>query len=141
MSELAQLIAGWPMASRWRRPSPPRGCAAGRRRSALNQALHELRRPLQAVALASGPGLAAVRGDDAMELAASALDRLDREINGGKPPLASGPGRRGALVRAAVWRWQARGDFAEGSLALRWNAGAARSSTATASRSDRRWTT
>ena len=104
------------------------GLRAGRRRSALNQALHELRRPLQAVALAAGPRLAAPAvGEDAMELAAAALERLDREINGG--PRAAGLGHgRGPLgwPAPAVGRWQARAQLADGSLELRWNAGQAR---------------
>jgi signal transduction histidine kinase len=60
-----------------------------------------------------------------MELAAAALERLDREINGG--PLAPVWGRVEArsLAQAAVARWQARAKLADGSLELRWNAGRA----------------
>jgi signal transduction histidine kinase len=102
------------------------GLRAGRRRSALNRALHEVRRPLQAVALAAGPSLAAPEdGEDPMELAAVALERLDREINGGSPPPAWGAIDGQSLVQAAVGRWQARAKLADGSLELRWNAGGA----------------
>src|SRR3954462_11159659 len=76
---------------------------AGRRRSALNEALHELRRPLQAVALAAGPrGEGSVGGGEPIELAAAALERLDREINGGSlvPTLSSIDAA--ALARSAV---------------------------------------
>ncbi len=124
MSELTQLIAGWPMMISMAMAVAAQTLRAGRRRSALNRALHELRRPLQAVALASGPSLAG-GGDDAIELAASALDRLDREINGGPPLPVWGIVDGAVLVRSAVSRWQARVRFADGSLALRWNAGSA----------------
>src|SRR4051812_20250726 len=50
-----------------------------RRRSVLNERLHEVRRPLQALALMGDPAT----GDEGpMEMAAAALARLDREING-----------------------------------------------------------
>ena len=99
---------------------------AGRRRSALNEALHELRRPLQAVALAAGPRLGGSAGaGEPIELAAAALERLDREINGGPLAPTLGPVDAAALARSAVARWQARVRIAEGSLELRWNAGEA----------------
>jgi signal transduction histidine kinase len=123
MIEPAQIVAGWPLALSMAATVAAQGLRAGRRRSALNQALHELRRPLQAVALAVGPRLAASGGrEDAMELAAAALERLDQEINGGPPP-AWGAIDGNALVQSAVGRWQARAKLAGGSLELRWNAG------------------
>jgi two-component system, OmpR family, osmolarity sensor histidine kinase EnvZ len=124
MTELAQLIAGWPMFVSMAMAVAAQTLRAGRRRTALNRALHELRRPLQVVALASGPSMAG-GGEGAMELAASALERLDREINGGSPRPAWGTIDGAVLVRSAVSRWQARVRFADGSLALRWNAGGA----------------
>jgi signal transduction histidine kinase len=102
---------------------------AGRRRGALNEALHELRRPLQALALAgAGPrpgGRGGVEG--AVELAAAALERLDREINGGGVAAA---GVRAAvsiepLVASSVDRWRARAALAGGSLELSWRTGSA----------------
>jgi two-component system sensor histidine kinase FlrB len=100
---------------------------AGRRRSALNAALHELRRPLQAVALAVGPQLGSTAdAGEPIELAAAALERLDREINGGPLVPTLGSVDAAALARSAVARWQARVRVAEGSLELRWNAGEAR---------------
>lgn len=95
----------------------------GRRRHALNEALHELRRPLQALALAGG---AAARPDDRLQgsvrLAAAALDRLDSAVNGA-------PGRPGLerfrcepLLRSAVGRWRPRVALGGGSLELRWRA-------------------
>jgi K+-sensing histidine kinase KdpD len=88
--------------------------------------LHELRRPLQAVALAVGPQLGGpARLGEPIELAAEALERLDREINGGPLIPASGLVDATTLARSAVARWQARVQVSEGSLELRWNAGEA----------------
>jgi signal transduction histidine kinase len=122
----AEIFAGWPLAVSMAAAVAAQGLRAGRRRSSLNEALHELRRPLQAVALASGPRLAASgRGEDPIELAAAALERLDREINGGPPAPAWGAIDGRALAESAVGRWQARAKLADGSLELRWNAGRA----------------
>jgi len=123
MIELAQIVAGWPLALSMAAAVAAQGLRAGRRRTALNVALHELRRPLQVVALAAGPELPARGSGDAMELAAAALERLDREINGGPPPPAWGTIDGHSLLEAAVGRWQARAKLADGSLELRWNAG------------------
>jgi signal transduction histidine kinase len=127
MTELAQILAAWPIVLSMAAAVAMQNLRAGRRRSALNEALHELRRPLQAVALAAGPRLgdSAVSADDPIELAAAALERLDREINGGPLVPARGPVDAAALVRSAVARWQARVRVAGGSLELRWSAGGA----------------
>ncbi len=124
MTELAQIVAGWPLVLSMAAAVAAQSLRAGRRRSALNEALHELRRPLQAVAFASGPRFeGAAAGDDPMELAAAALERLDHEINGGALPAVWGTVDAAALARAAVARWQARVSLTESSLDLRWNAG------------------
>lgn len=126
MIELAQIVADWPLTASLAAATALQGLRAGRRRTALNEALHELRRPLQAVALASGPRLAAAGdGEDPIELAAAALERLDREINGGSLAPVWGRVDGRALVQAAVGRWQARARLSDGSLELRWNAGEA----------------
>jgi signal transduction histidine kinase len=126
MIELAQIVAGWPLALSMAAAVAAQGLRAGRRRSALNEALHELRRPLQAVALASTPRLATVGcGEDPIELAAAALERLDREINGGPLTPTWGVVDGHSLTHAAVGRWQSRAACADGSLELRWNAGRA----------------
>lgn len=125
MIELAQIVAGWPLALSMVAAVAAQGLRAGRRRSALNEALHELRRPLQAVALASGPRLVAAGGEDPIELAAAALEQLDREINGGPLTPVWGTIDGHSLVRSAVGRWQSRAVLADGSLELRWNAGRA----------------
>ena len=56
MIELAEIVAGWPLAATMAAVATAQGLRAGRRRGALNEALHELRRPLQAIALAGGGG-------------------------------------------------------------------------------------
>jgi signal transduction histidine kinase len=95
-----------------------------RRRAALNRALHELRRPLQALALA--PGGPRARHSDAVRAAVAAVGDLDRAINGRSPaPLAPRPVLLRALVHAAVERWRGAAAAANRSLALDWRAGAA----------------
>jgi signal transduction histidine kinase len=125
MTELAQILPAWPVVLSMAAAVAMQSLRAGRRRSALNEALHELRRPLQAVALAAGPRLgdSAVTPGDSIELAAAALKRLDREINGGPLPPALGTVDATALAHSAVARWQARVRMADGSLELRWSAG------------------
>jgi signal transduction histidine kinase len=125
MIEMAEIVAGWPVVASTAATAAAQWLREGRRRSALNRALHELRRPLQAVALAAGPQLAAPGGEDPIELAAAALERLEREINGDSPAAPWGVVDGQALLRAAVGRWQARACLADGSLELRWNAGRA----------------
>ncbi|HWA54020.1 MAG TPA: ATP-binding protein [Solirubrobacterales bacterium] len=126
MTELTQIGSGWPLLLSMAAAVAAQGLRAGRRRSALNAALHELRRPLQAVAFASGPRFGDLgAGEDPIELAAAALERLDREINGGPPVAVWGTLEAAALARAAVARWYDRARLAEASLDLRWNAGAA----------------
>jgi signal transduction histidine kinase len=125
MTELFQIV-GWPLVFSMAAAVAAQGLRAGKRRSALNEALHELRRPLQAVALATGPRLAGSEGArEPIELAAAALERLDREING--DPLAPIVGTVDAakLAQSSVARWQGRVRLVEGSLELRWNAGPA----------------
>ncbi|HEX3240008.1 MAG TPA: HAMP domain-containing sensor histidine kinase [Solirubrobacterales bacterium] len=91
-----------------------------RRRAELNEAVHELRRPLQALALTAA-GSAEV--EQSVQLAAAALERLDREINGGATADARAPLRVRPLLESAVGRWRRRADLAGGSLELRWRAG------------------
>ena len=93
-----------------------------RRRAALNRALHELRRPLQALALAPAPS-GKSSAPAAAELALAALDDLDHEINGAPRDLAPRPVACRALVEAAVERWRGPAAEARRSLELRWRAG------------------
>ena len=99
-------------------------------RRALNRALHELRRPLQALALmedggGSPPGsppAAARRG--MLELACSALTELDREVNGGSTePVVRQVSCR-ELVLASLERWR-RPAAEAGGIRVFWDAGPA----------------
>ena len=94
-----------------------------RRRSGLNRALHELRRPLQALVLASGGEGGA--GSHAVRVALTALRDLDREINGGERRLELRPVDCRAIVQPAVERWAGIAAATRRTLTLRWRAGAA----------------
>jgi signal transduction histidine kinase len=125
--ELGQVVAAWPLGASLAAAVAVRGLHAGRRRTALNEALHELRRPLQALALV-GPGAGqagqpAIQGS--VQMAASALERLEREINGGSGEAARAPLFARPLLDSAVGRWKARAALAGGSLSLCWQAGEA----------------
>jgi signal transduction histidine kinase len=124
MRALAELgVAGWSLGVTLAAALVGDRVRKARRRAALNRALHELRRPLQAMALApasSGKSPAPA----AAELALAALDDLDHEINGSPRALAPRPVACRALVEAAVERWRGPAAEARRSLELRWRAGA-----------------
>ncbi|HWM63712.1 MAG TPA: ATP-binding protein [Solirubrobacterales bacterium] len=124
MTELAEIVAGWPLAASIAAAATARGLRAGRRRTALNEALHELRRPLHSIALATGPG-SGPRVESSVRLAAMALERLDCEINGGAPSRAREVLAVRSLLESTVGRWKARASLGCGSLTLRWRAGEA----------------
>jgi len=127
MTALAQTVAGWPLAATLAAVAAAQAHRAGRRRSSLNEALHELRRPLQTIALAGagGNGSPPVL-ESSVRLAAAALERLDSEVNGRtalRPPAE--PIEVRPLLDGAVRRWRARASLGGGSLRLRWRAGEA----------------
>lgn len=124
--ELAQLASAWPLGVSLAAAVAVRGLRVGRRRTALNEAMHELRRPLQVLALtvpAAEPVPSSFQGS--VQMAATALERLDREINGERVALARAPISARALLDSAVGRWRARAVMAGGRLALEWQAGEA----------------
>jgi signal transduction histidine kinase len=124
--ESIEVLTGWPIAASMAAALTAQGLRAGRRRSALNEALHELRRPLQAIALTAGPAGNGPRSPhDSVELAAVALERLEREINGEAAAPVRAAVACGPLLRSAVARWKGRAALAGGSLELRWGAGEA----------------
>jgi signal transduction histidine kinase len=99
-------------------------------RRALNRALHELRRPLQALVLLedrSGQPAASSRAAGRrglLELAASAVDDLDRALNGGA---SQGSPRRFScreLVLGCLERW-GPAAAAAGGIRVYWDAGPA----------------
>ncbi len=81
-----------------------------RRRSRLNRALHELRRPLQALALAPAAGFrrGAPATPDSLDLALAALEDLDGAVNGAPAAIRLRPIAGRALISAAVERWRRR---------------------------------
>jgi signal transduction histidine kinase len=100
------------------------------RRRALNRALHELRRPLQALVLmeersgqpAASPPAASRRG--LLEVAASALQDLDAAVNGDR---GSRPSHRFScreVVLAALERWRPLAART-GGIRVYWDAGPA----------------
>ena len=129
MTALLETFVGWPLFVSLAVALIAHELRDGRRRTALNEALHELRRPLQAIALASGPGAPASGGgavESSLRLASAAIERIEREVNGsGALRLPPETIEARALVEAAVRRWRARAGIAGGSLRLRWRAGRA----------------
>jgi signal transduction histidine kinase len=94
-----------------------------RRRERLNRALHELRRPLQALALQVPANVSKAGSPTSFDLAAAALADLDREINGATPEVRMRPVCGRALVEGAIERWRGPAARARRSLQLRWRAG------------------
>jgi signal transduction histidine kinase len=125
MGTLAELVtAGWPLGLTLAAVIAGHRLWEARRRAALNGALHELRRPLQALALAPR-SQAPSRAPEAADLALAALDDLDREINGAPRSLAPRPVACRGLVESTLERWRGPAADARRSLELRWRAGAA----------------
>jgi signal transduction histidine kinase len=119
-AELAQVAAGWPLAASLVVAVTAQGWIAGRRRTVLNEALHELRRPLQALTLATPESRAESRAlAGSVRMAAAALERLDREINGGSAVSIRAPFRVRPQLEEAVERWRGRAALAGGTLRLR----------------------
>jgi signal transduction histidine kinase len=123
--------AGWPLALTAAAILVRERVRAGRRRGALNRALHELRRPLQALALVGRPGELNGHPRNAngvpgrLELALAALDELDRAINGGPTPLRLRPVVCRPWVEGSVGRWKVAAGNAGSPVELLWRAGSA----------------
>jgi hypothetical protein len=124
MRALAELgLAGWPIGVTLAAILVGDRVRKARRRVALNRALHELRRPLQTLALAPPPP-GKTPAPAAAELALAALDDLDHQINGSARTLSRRPVSCRALVESAVERWRGPAADARRSVELRWRAGA-----------------
>jgi len=120
----SQFAAGWPLAASLAALGV-RGAQGERRRRALNECLHELRRPLQALALAAPRSGDPDGIGSSLRLATQALERLDLEINGGAEAATAAPVRVEPLLRSSLARWRARAELAGSSAQLRWRAGEA----------------
>ncbi len=107
--------AGWPLSATLVLALAGLSIRAGRRRQALNEALHELRRPLQTMALSAPNGT--------IQLALAALARVDAELNGHQRERRLGPVPCRALVEGAIGRWRSRAGLSGGRIELRWRAG------------------
>ncbi len=119
------LLGLWPLlmsmavvcGSRWR---------SIRRRTALNRAMHELRRPLHALALVPGPATTDQEEAPAsLDRALVALDDLDAVINGRPPVLTRRPVAARPLVEGVIERWRAVARRRDAALELDWKAGVA----------------
>ncbi|HEX3041373.1 MAG TPA: HAMP domain-containing sensor histidine kinase [Solirubrobacterales bacterium] len=123
--ELAEIAAGLPVAASFAMATGITAFREGRRRSSLNEAIHELRRPLQALALSlPGDSRRAEAIGSSLRMAAAAVDRLDREVNGGLAEAVPEPVALRPIVESAVGRWRLRAAAEGRPLRLRWSAGA-----------------
>jgi signal transduction histidine kinase len=119
--ELAEVAAGLPLAASFALAGGITSLREGRRRTALNEAMHELRRPLHALSLAlpadpeSQPSV-----NTSLQLATAALDRLDREINGEIAEETVDPVPFKPLLEEAVQRWNPQAETVGGGVRLSW---------------------
>ena len=121
--ELSELAGGLPIALSFAMASGITALREGRRRTSLNEAMHELRRPLQGLAL-SLPAAAEKRepADSCLRMAIAALEELDREINGVDSAAPAAPAPLRPLVEAALVRWRPRAVACNRSLSSSWEA-------------------
>lgn len=105
--ELVEVVTGLPVAASLALAGGITNFREGRRRAALNEAMHELRRPLQALSLSLPEDLPpAARVESSLHLATVALERLDREVNGGPPQEVAREVAITDLIDAAACRWR-----------------------------------
>ncbi|HEV2791322.1 MAG TPA: ATP-binding protein [Solirubrobacterales bacterium] len=122
--ELAEVAAGLPIAASLAVVGGITTLREGRRRIALNEAMHELRRPLQVLSLSlpADPPRAG-QLESSLQMADAALERLDREINGGPVTGVSTAVPLRPLLEVAVRRWRTRAVLGGGTLRLHCRAG------------------
>lgn len=122
--ELAEIAAGLPMAASFAIAGGISTFRQGQRRASLNEAMHELRRPLQVLALSLPADRAEEEAcDSSLRMATAALERLDREINGGPMEKGLEPVEIKALAEASLRRWKPAATLRGRSLQLLWRAG------------------
>lgn len=95
-----------------------------RRREQLNRRLHELRRPLQVLALERERR--APTGRDHLSQALAALDGVDRELNGDREAAPPALVDARALAVDAVRRWRGPAALEGRSIELAWHAAGSR---------------
>lgn len=127
IAELGSSVAGlattsWPLGLAFAVVLGGERLRERRRRTLLNRAMHELRRPLQALVLAGAPE---PRVREALEMTVSAVEDLDREINREEAPPASRPVNVAAAVHSAVERWRRHAAVRERALAVQCHTGKA----------------
>lgn len=129
MSATGLVWAGWPLALLLGALLLGLRARDVRRRCAIEAALHELRRPLQALALGAGPAVSTNgngNGPPPLELAICALADLDRAVNGvERPPETRRLLRLRPLVEGCVERWMPAAELSGCELDLKWRAGSA----------------
>lgn len=120
--DVSAIATGLPMAASFAMAGGFVAFREGRRRTSLNAALHELRRPLQALSLSvSTPDGSGGPVEGTLEMAAAAVEQLDREINGRRDLTTAQRFPVRPFVEAAVSRWQPSAEVAERSLELAWS--------------------
>ncbi|MGI9020203.1 MAG: sensor histidine kinase [Solirubrobacterales bacterium] len=117
------VVVLWPLAATMAVVGAGR-VRASRRRVALNRALHELRRPLTALALSPGAGPQG-REPSALALALAALEDLDAAINGRTHVTARRPVAARPLVAGAIARWERLAAARDRRIEFLWEAGGA----------------
>jgi len=122
--ELSELAGGLPIAASFAMATGITALREGRRRSALNEAMHELRRPLQGLALAlPDEGSRRASAESCLGMAVAAVERLDREINGGSLEAPIAPVSPRPVIEAAIDRWRCAAEALGRPLGLEWKAG------------------
>ncbi len=120
--ELAEVAAGLPVAASFALAGGISNIREGRRRAALNEAMHELRRPLQALSLAlPGRSEGVPQVESSLELATGALERLDREINGSALEELVCEVSIDDLIDEALQRWKSTAAHSGRRLQREWN--------------------
>jgi signal transduction histidine kinase len=108
MSTLVEAAAtAWPLAATVACAVTVGRLRTSRRRESLNRALHELRRPLQVMALDHASSNGAGRSGDTghLDAALAALADLDAEINGEQPSRMRAALDARKVIAEAVGRW------------------------------------
>ncbi|HET7508470.1 MAG TPA: ATP-binding protein [Solirubrobacterales bacterium] len=116
------MAAGLPVAASLALAGGITNLREGRRRAALNEAMHELRRPLQVLSLSLPEDLPpAAPVESSLRLATAALERLDREVNGGSPEETVTEVSVDDLIVAAARRWSSAVTLGGGTFQVHQN--------------------